>query len=378
MTAAAGLVPGQLRAVGLTIGAVYGFNTVRGILTELHVSGLDLVQELVNLIAWGPGMVALIAFIANRVRAGQLSLVMAGLSYPIAVALWPLVAVPGDQARVDFWIHQMPGLAAIALMVTVRLWIATAALVLYCLLVEAVMRWVGIVTDWGQTLVRGMFSIAYSAFFFVILLAMVRTMEGTNRVLDRSAREQAQAAVMQARADEIGRLDRLTHDFVLSLLSAAAEVVPADKLQIQAESVRRQLDSGFPESESDGTTAEVAERMARRSERRGVPVRVTGTAGRDLIPRDVAVEVEAAVDEAIRNLVRYASGAGRAEVTLGDGGLVARIIDDGPGFSLDQLGERLGIRHSILERMNSLPGGLATVDSAPGRGTLVSVSWRAP
>lgn len=378
MNVAAGLTPGQLRAFGLTIGALYAFHALRGILTDISFNGVNPAQGLVNFLVWVPGVVALIAFVANRVLTGQRWLMIAGSCYPIAVALWPLVAGDTGNQRVDFWIHQLPGLAVAALLMTVRLWLATACLFVYCLEVEAVMRGIGIITEWRVTLMRVLFSIFYNGFFFILLLALVRTLDNTNRVLDRTAWERAEAGMLQARSDEIDRLDRLTHDFVLSLLSSAAEGVPADKLQVQAETVRRQLESGFPGSDEDSTVAEVVARIARRGERLGIPAEVTGESGPELIPRGAAAEVEAAVDEAIRNALQHAHSGQRVRVEVGRRRLLVHVIDAGPGFRVDRLGARIGVRQSILQRMNSLPGGWASVASAPGRGTDVAIGWRMP
>jgi signal transduction histidine kinase len=53
------------------------------------------------------------------------------------------------------------------------------------------------------------------------------------------------------------------------------------------------------------------------------------------------------------------------------------VEDRGPGFDVDRVdAQRLGIRGSILERMRTLPGGGAVVDSQPGGGTRVVVTWR--
>jgi signal transduction histidine kinase len=51
------------------------------------------------------------------------------------------------------------------------------------------------------------------------------------------------------------------------------------------------------------------------------------------------------------------------------------IGDRGAGFDPDQIPtERLGVRISILERVASA-GGRARIDTAPGEGTVVSLSW---
>ena len=57
-------------------------------------------------------------------------------------------------------------------------------------------------------------------------------------------------------------------------------------------------------------------------------------------------------------------------------GVVVEVVDDGPGFSLSRLSpERMGLRGSVLARMESLQGGGARVESEPGRGTRVTLTW---
>ncbi|MDO5499148.1 MAG: ATP-binding protein [Propionibacteriaceae bacterium] len=374
MTAASGLAPSQYRAIGLTLGALYCFFSLRGVLTQLGLRPETVwTTLLVSAMVWVPGVLALPAFLVNRLDLGRLALAMAAMAYPIAVVVWMVTAPHDDQARADFWIHQIPGLAAVAAILTFRRPVAWLALVGNCLLVEVAMRELGIVQEWDATVVRGVFALAYSGFFFVLVLSMLREINRSNRVLVRSARDQAEAAMMHARDDEIARLDRLTHDFVLSLLSSAADGVPTDKLRVQAETVRRQLIQAVPGEDEVGTLGEMLARITRRCERYGVPVHLGSVQEELEIPRQSAVEIEAAVEEAVRNAVRHATGGCRVQVT--DHGVTIRICDDGPGFDPTRVRERLGVTQSILHRMNSLPGGQASIDSAPGRGTVVIISW---
>jgi signal transduction histidine kinase len=54
---------------------------------------------------------------------------------------------------------------------------------------------------------------------------------------------------------------------------------------------------------------------------------------------------------------------------------VIEVGDSGAGFDLDAIPtERLGVRVSILERVAS-SGGRATIDTAPGRGTVLTLAW---
>jgi signal transduction histidine kinase len=58
----------------------------------------------------------------------------------------------------------------------------------------------------------------------------------------------------------------------------------------------------------------------------------------------------------------------------GTGGVIVTVFDQGRGFDPDGESTRLGlmrsIRHSILE-----VGGTVRIDSAPGEGTSVEMTW---
>ncbi|WP_425310755.1 ATP-binding protein [Ammonicoccus fulvus] len=374
-----GLAPSQHRAIGLTLGALYGFHALRGLLTHGGTDDtFEWAMQALSSLAWVPGVLALIAFIAHRIDMGRILLAIGACTYPIAVAFWPLVANAGSaDARLDFWIHQIPGLAAVAAIFTLPLWTAIVSLFLNCLLVEIVMWRILVVTTWDVSIVRFVFSIAYSGFFFVLMLFLIAKINSTNRVLARTAREQAEAGMLESRDAEIDRLDRLTHDFVLSLLSSAAEGVPTDKLRVQAEAARRQLTPVQTEVENSSLFLEVIDRITRRCGREGVPVTLSqrGIPEDSVMPRLTAIELEAAVAEAVRNTVRHATEPGRVEIVLDGPRLKVVISDDGPGFDPTRIRTRLGVTQSILHRMNSLEGGSATVDSAPGRGTVVTIAW---
>jgi len=59
-------------------------------------------------------------------------------------------------------------------------------------------------------------------------------------------------------------------------------------------------------------------------------------------------------------------------------GIEVIVADDGRGFAARRVGlDRLGVRLSILQRVNSQPGGIATVRSARGHGTTVTLTWAA-
>ena len=80
--------------------------------------------------------------------------------------------------------------------------------------------------------------------------------------------------------------------------------------------------------------------------------------------------------EALHNALRHA-GPGRVDVTLarqGQGGALLRIADDGSGFdpsAVRRAGRHLGLV-SMRDRANGV-GGRLTVESAPGKGTVIEM-----
>lgn len=87
--------------------------------------------------------------------------------------------------------------------------------------------------------------------------------------------------------------------------------------------------------------------------------------------------------QAVREaLVNVAGHAGTSEAWIevsqpADGGLQVTVRDAGAGFDPDRVGPgRLGVRRSIIERLAD-QGGQASVTSAPGEGTVVSLRWPA-
>jgi signal transduction histidine kinase len=86
--------------------------------------------------------------------------------------------------------------------------------------------------------------------------------------------------------------------------------------------------------------------------------------------------VSASVQAAVNSVNHAGTGVARAiAVRSVQGGVEVMIADDGVGFDPATVpSERLGVRVSILERVANA-GGSASVDSATGEGTVVTVRW---
>jgi signal transduction histidine kinase len=196
--------------------------------------------------------------------------------------------------------------------------------------------------------------------------------------------------------------ERLLHDTVLNTLTAlaradapVAEVVTrcrqdvalieaalggADDLAVDS--------AGSPgDLASDDLVSEVRA-VAAGMRDRGLTVHLeVDDEGGAAIPARVSTAVSNAVREALLNVAAHA-GTGEAWVgvrrTVPDGGaevpgrLRVVVRDRGIGFDRARVDQaRLGLRRSITERIAEC-GGQASIRSAPGQGTEVSLSWPAP
>jgi signal transduction histidine kinase len=143
------------------------------------------------------------------------------------------------------------------------------------------------------------------------------------------------------------------------------------------------------ELERDGLVATLRAQVTVAGRAHGVPVELAVS---DLpeLAADVEHQVLRIAQEAVANALQHA-GAGRVDVSLstvdgagpdagtGFGQAVRlRVVDDGAGFDPEARGvrsRRLGLT-SMHERAASL-GGLLTIESAPGRGTVVELRFPA-
>ena len=101
-----------------------------------------------------------------------------------------------------------------------------------------------------------------------------------------------------------------------------------------------------------------------------IPVRIDAD-GLGRFPQEVEAAVYFATLEALQNTTKYAEATGASvTITRSHHGLSFRVADDGRGFDPASHGYGTGLQ-GIVDRLGAL-GGDVTVESAPGRGTVVS------
>jgi signal transduction histidine kinase len=202
-----------------------------------------------------------------------------------------------------------------------------------------------------------------------------------------TAEQHAQALYAQQHRDlvveaERVRTDAFLHDSVLATLSAAAsQRDPRSAARMARTTLEVLTDSRH---RSGPRPLHIPFRRAvADAERQFAPLRhqvdIDFTAIDSVeLPPDVADALVTATLQAIENSITHAgSGAHRAVTTerTARGGVRITVTDDGRGFDPEGVAqERLGVRLSIVERMENV-GGNADVLSSPGNGTTVGLSW---
>ena len=216
---------------------------------------------------------------------------------------------------------------------------------------------------------------------------------------DRAAREQY--AVLRGNIERREH-ERLLHDTVLNTLTAlaraggdaAAEVVTRCRQDVALTEAMLSADdvdagSALPAVDLRGAVRAVVADMRARG--LTVHFEADDPAAGAVVPARVITPLANAVREALSNVAAHA-GTGEAWVSVrrpaprrdagalavNAGALEVIVRDRGAGFDLARLDRaRLGLRRSITERTAEC-GGQASISSAPGQGTAVSLCWPDP
>jgi signal transduction histidine kinase len=211
--------------------------------------------------------------------------------------------------------------------------------------------------------------------------------------LARADQESREQYVRLARSAERREHERVLHDTVLNTLTALARLGRGPVAEVVGQCwhdvtlVEHLLGAaGGPAQagyEPLGDLCIGLAAVASEMRSRGLVVHAgavpDGTAG-PALPAPACTALAQAAREALANVLSHA-GTGEAWLDIAatdpapPGGLRVTVRDDGAGFDPDLVDpSRLGLRRSIIERIADC-GGQALVRSAPGQGTVVSLSW---
>jgi signal transduction histidine kinase len=158
---------------------------------------------------------------------------------------------------------------------------------------------------------------------------------------------------------------------------AAPEVAAASMGRLRAavtsahETVRGRLNS-MVATPGLGGLLPALEQLCERFARRGLPVTLDGDGQLPEVPAAVAVVAIRVVSEALANVERHAGARHAALHAHANGGRLELVVeDDGRGFDAPPPEGHFGLL--VMRERAWAAGGALTVDSAPGRGTRISL-----
>ena len=243
-------------------------------------------------------------------------------------------------------------------------------------------------------------SVAFQDTIMIVLIsgfmmALLQLTLRAGRDQDAAANAAQEAAASHAAAETLERqrtrYHAFTHDDVLATLLAASQDGPVAS-EVTKRSAMRTLEKmdGFRDDAPVPAwlaliDLEIQLRAAATALKVAFTGSLTGPDAPDLqVPLEVGDALTEALTEAMRNSVRHGAWPDGRRVhrtvnarTLADG-VELIVADDGRGFNPRRVGlDRLGVRLSILQRVNSQRGGHADIVSARGEGTTVTLTWTA-
>lgn len=371
-------------------GVVFGLQTLPTALGQLNELRSPWAAVVLVLVFGGLAFTVLLAIFAQRyvkVTMGILSVV-----YLAAIVTWPLlVSQPSAFTSEKPWVWFLCSVFTAFAAVAYPLWLAIAYTFITPIaygVVRALPAGGGVGAE-----LAGLDAV-YAIILGGVILAIIAMMRQAATAVD-IAQSQALAKygnAVRQHATEVERVqvDAIVHDSVLTtLLSAASARTPEQKdlaARMAADAIGHlhAAEASGPEDQTQVGVEQLSDRLVTAARAFSAPFAVDARDDDDLhsLPVNVAEAVYSAAVQAMVNSMQHAGGDGVSRsVTVrgGEHGAAVRVVvaDDGRGFDADEVpAERLGLRVSIRERLAKV-GGRATVVSAPGEGTSVTIVWPA-
>jgi signal transduction histidine kinase len=340
-------------------------------------------------VAWGGAAVAYL-----RRRRPAWPLIILDTSFYAALAISAGACVPPDMRGVaGNWLY-----VTMASQVVVMVWFAPRVMAVLLGLVPEAAYWAGTaVTPPGPA--QGNAPVVSGALLLVVLAVhwigrgvLYHRAARADRGFAAADREARDQYVVLSRTIERREHERLLHDTVLNTLTAISRGSSGPAVVARCRQDIALLEhvlaapgdpAALPVPGGASLVADV-EAVAGEMRARGVTVHVAvaaadpGSAVELDIPVPVAGAIVHATREALANVAAHA-GTGEAWITIAwcATNLDVTVRDAGAGFDPARVDPaRLGLRRSITERVADW-GGRVSVRSAPGQGTVVSMSWPA-
>ncbi|AYG04258.1 sensor histidine kinase [Gryllotalpicola protaetiae] len=309
--------------------------------------------------------------------------------YLIVVALWP-ITVAGSKVDGTPWLWTLCTVASAYAAVRLRAWMAAVYVVLAPALFGIVLIGVSDGREWDIAVLDAIYAAIVGAVILTIA-SLLRNAAAAVDTAQRAALDGYERGVREHLGEaERVEVDALVHDSVLTTLLAAASARTPETKQLAARmaedalghlSSTKPVPTSLPEQLTDAWALVAGIRSAAASIAHRPRFLTDGPLAARL-PESVAEALTAATVQAMMNSSQHAGGADVARsvtfsgIGAGDtAGVRIEIVDDGVGFDVARVApRRLGLANSIVQRVE-MAGGVARVDSAPGVGTAITLSW---
>ncbi|MFC4123176.1 sensor histidine kinase [Nonomuraea zeae] len=201
------------------------------------------------------------------------------------------------------------------------------------------------------------------------------------RELDLMRAEEVRRSARRSEERERARTARVLHDRILQTLEALVRDgwIADDGVRARVAGESRWLrDYLRGDDAPDGDVVAALEAVVREAVGRGLHVefnagRLRASPDRDRVPPETVDALAGALREALTNVAKHARV--QHAVVWADsraGVLSLSVLDHGAGFDAERPPPGLGIARSIVDRVTAA-GGAASIETAPGEGTHVSV-----
>jgi signal transduction histidine kinase len=217
--------------------------------------------------------------------------------------------------------------------------------------------------------------------FTMACAALRRRAVAADEALARAGARRREQAVAHARHRDQREAERVLHDTVLNTLTGLSWGASGYSEELIRDRCRHTVDlcADLLAGHDDGEVplADRLDDVVARARRDGLDVVHSLGADCPVVPAVAAAALAAALGETLSNVRRHAcTSRAQVAVRVVDGDVSVTVSDRGVGFDVRAAppADRLGIRHSIMERMAAV-GGSADVRSALGQGTTVTLRW---
>lgn len=371
----------RLFALTITLASVETFANAFGQFELLTLYGQATVWVLLVTV------MVIIASTWSRIGSDRFLYVYGALSFLYMVS-WPLAIMDPALLPSEFqpWIWWVIGMGVVAMGVVARPWIS----LLYLFLTTVI--WFFLNTSYYGGGADPIVTLQDSTYIFLFggtILGLFILVRDSVKKVDLANSAVIQAAVSQASTDaterERQRIDALVHDRVLNTLLLAAKAKSKEDEQSAAKLAREAIASLRQAQKDPDVSATVTQlglfrALKRVAEQMNPKIEIDIlSGGTEPIPQQVAQALTEATIQAIDNAGRH-SKADSIRLSLRSlerNGVRIELSDNGVGFRLDRIPrDRIGVKTSIFARLEAVRG-RASVKSAPGEGTTVSLEWTA-